>query len=215
VKRKGIVPPPRPSPPRGEGAWKEDKIHMNIILIGYRASGKTSSGRELAKVLGRPFFDSDRMIFARVGRTIPEIVEASGWKAFREVEKTVIAELSCHDDVVIALGGGAVMDPENVAMLKERGRFVWLQADARILALRMSKEQNGAARRPSLTGAGTLAEIEEVLAKRLPVYGTVADVIVDTAGKDPACIAAEIARRLKENRMDEEKRRQRRQTHVR
>jgi shikimate kinase len=172
---------------------------MNIILIGYRASGKTSAGRELAKVLGHPFFDTDRMIFAKVGRTIPEIVEASGWKAFREVEKTVIAELSGLDEVVIALGGGAVMDPENVAMLSERGRFVWLQADARIIALRMGKEQNGVVQRPSLTGVGTLAEIEEVLAKRLPVYGTVADVIVDTAGKDPTCIAAEIARRMKED----------------
>jgi shikimate kinase len=188
---------------------------MNIILIGYRASGKTSAGRELAKLLGRPFFDTDRMIFAKTGRTIPEIVEASGWHAFREVEKTVIAELSSLDDVVIALGGGAVMDPENVAMLGERGWFVWLQADARVLALRMGKEQNGAVRRPSLTGNGTLAEIEEVLAKRLPVYGTVANMIVDAAGKDLEGIAAEIARRLEEDRMDKEKRLERRQTHVR
>lgn len=188
---------------------------MNIVLIGYRASGKTSAGRDLARLLGRPFFDTDRMIFAKTGRTIPEIVEASGWKAFREVEKTVIAELSGLDEVVIALGGGAVMDPENVAMLGERGRFVWLQADARVLALRMGNEQNGVAHRPSLTGAGTLAEIEEVLAKRLPVYGTVADVIVDTAGKYPAGIAAEIAWRLEKDRMDEEKRIKRRQPHVR
>jgi shikimate kinase len=188
---------------------------MNIILIGYRASGKTSAGRELARILGRPFFDSDRMIFEKTGRTIPEIVEASGWQAFREVEKTVIAELSGLDEVVIALGGGAVMDPENVAMLAERGRFVWLQADARVLALRMEKEQNGLVQRPSLTGAGTLAEIEEVLAKRLPVYGTVAHVMIDTTGKDPASIASEIVERLEEDRMDKERRLKRRQTHVR
>jgi shikimate kinase len=188
---------------------------MNIILIGYRASGKTTVGRELARLLARPFFDSDRMIFAKTGRTIPEIVETSGWQAFREVEKTVIAELSGLDDVVIALGGGAVMDPDNVAMLGERGRFVWLRADARILAHRMGKEKNGTAQRPSLTGAGTLAEIEEVLAKRLPVYGNVADVIVDTAGKDLACIAAEIAGHLEEDLMDEEKKLKRRRPHVR
>jgi shikimate kinase len=188
---------------------------MNIILIGYRASGKTSAGRELARLLDRPFFDTDRMIFAKTGRTIPEIVEASGWQAFREVEKTVIGELSRLDEVVIALGGGAVMDPENVAMLGERGRFVWLRADARVLALRMGKEQNGVAQRPTLTGAGTLAEIEEVLAKRLPVYGDVAEVIVDTAGKDPAGIAAEIAGQLEEDLMEEEKKLKRRQSHVR
>jgi shikimate kinase len=188
---------------------------MNIILIGYRASGKTTVGRELARLLGRPFFDSDRMIFAKTGRTIPEIVETSGWQAFREVEKTVIAELSGLDDVVIALGGGAVMDPDNVAMLGKRGRFVWLRADARILAVRMGKDKNGTAQRPSLTGAGTLAEIEEVLAKRLPVYGNVADVIVDTAGKDLACIAAEITGHLEEDLMDEEKKLKRRRPHVR
>jgi shikimate kinase len=187
---------------------------MNIILIGYRASGKTSVGRELARLLDRPFFDSDRMIFAKTGRTIREIVEKSGWYAFREVEKTVIAELSGLDEVVIALGGGAVMDPDNVAVLGERGRFVWLRADARLLAHRMGKEKDGATQRPSLTGTGTLAEIKEVLAKRLPVYGAIADVIVDTAGKDLACIAAEIAEHLEENLMNEEKKRKRRWSHV-
>ena len=188
---------------------------MNIILIGYRASGKTSAGRELARILGRPFFDTDRMIFARTGRTVREIVEASGWQAFREVEKTVISELSGLDEVVISAGGGAVMDPDNVSMLRAGGRFVWLQADARILALRMSRDRSGALQRPSLTGAGTLAEIAEVLAKRLPVYRAVADVVVDTAGKDPAGIAAEIAGRLEEDLMDAEKKRKRRRPHVR
>ena len=188
---------------------------MNIILIGYRASGKTSAGRELAGLLGRPFFDTDRMIFAKTGRTVREIVEAGGWQAFREVEKTVISELSGLDEVVIAAGGGAVMDPDNVSMLRAGGRFVWLRADARILALRMSKDLNGALQRPSLTGAGTLAEIEKVLAKRLPVYRAVADVVIDTAGKDPVEIASEIAGRLGGDPMDEERKRKRRRAHVR
>jgi shikimate kinase len=188
---------------------------MNIILIGYRASGKTSAGRELANLLSRPFFDSDRMIFAKTGRTVREIVEAGGWQAFREVEKAVISELSGLDEAVIALGGGAVMDPDNVAMLDKRGRFVWLRADARILALRMSGDRNGTLQRPSLTGAGALMEVEAVLAKRLPVYRDVADIVVDTAGKDPAGIAAEIAGRLEDNLMDEEKKEKRRRPHVR
>lgn len=188
---------------------------MNIILIGYRGSGKTSAGRELAKLLDRPFFDTDRMVFAKTGRTIREIVEASGWQAFREAEKAVIAELSGFDRVVVALGGGAVMDPDNVSMLRAGGRFVWLQADARILALRMGREQNGAAQRPSLTGAGVLAEIEEVLKVRLPVYRAVADAIVDTAGKDIAGIAAEIASRLGNDPAERIKNAKRRQSHVR
>ena len=79
----------------------------------------------------------------------------------------------------------------------------------------MSRDRSGALQRPSLTGTGTLAEIEEVLAKRLPVYGAVADVVVDTAGKDSAGIAAEIAGRLEDDLMDAEKKRKRRRLHVR
>jgi len=188
---------------------------MNIILIGYRASGKTSAGRELARLLGRPFFDTDRMIFGKTGRSIREIVEESGWRAFREAEKTVISELSRLDGVVIAAGGGAVMDPDNVAMLREGGRFVWLQADARILALRMSRDRNGAAQRPSLTGAGSLAEVEEVLAERLPVYRAVADVVIDTAGKRPDEIAAEIAGKLGVGQMAGSTKKSGRRAHVR
>jgi shikimate kinase len=187
---------------------------MNIILIGYRASGKTSAGRELARLLGRPFFDSDRMIFAKTGRTVREIVEAGGWQAFRDVEKTVIGELANLDDAVIALGGGAVMDPDNVAMLEEKSRFVWLKADARLLAVRMSADRNGASQRPALTGAGTIAEIEEVLAGRMPVYLDVSDFVVDTAGKEPSLIAREIAQRLADDRGSGKARRKRRRSHV-
>ncbi len=172
---------------------------MNIILIGHRASGKTSTGRELARLLGRLFFDSDQMISAKTGRTIREIVEAGGWQAFREVEKTLIADLSGLDEAIIAVGGGAIMDPDNVAMLKEKGRFVWLRTDARIVSLRMGGDRKGADQRPSLTGADAIAEIEEVLAKRMPVYRDVADFTVDTEGKTSARIAAEIAKQLVEN----------------
>jgi len=172
---------------------------MNIILIGYRGSGKTSVGRELARLLERPFFDSDRMVFAKTGKTVREIVEAGGWPAFREAERAAIAELASLDQAVISLGGGAVLDPENVAALEERGKFVWLRADARTLARRIRKEQSGIGQRPSLTGAGTLEEVERVLAERLPVYRAVADLAVDTAGKHPAGIAAEIAGVLSES----------------
>lgn len=188
---------------------------MNLILIGYRGSGKTSVGRELAKLLERPFFDSDRMVFAKTGRTVREMVEAGGWPAFREAEKAVIAELSALDHAVISLGGGAVMDPPNVAALEERGKFVWLKADARTLARRMQSEKNGSGQRPSLTGAGTLEEVERVLAERLPVYRAVADLAVDTAGKTPAGIAAEIAGAVSEDPAPRRARQGRRQPHVR
>ncbi len=107
------------------------------------------------------------------------------------------------------------MDPDNVCMLREKGRFVWLQADARVLALRMSRDRSGESQRPSLTGAGSLAEVEEVLAKRLPVYRNVADVVIDTAGKRPDEIAAEIAGKLGEGQMDGTTKKSGRRAHVR
>jgi shikimate kinase len=188
---------------------------MNIILIGYRGSGKTSVGRELARLLDRPLFDSDRMVFAKTGRTVREIVEGRGWPAFREAEKSVIAELASLDQAVISLGGGAVMDSDNISVLEERGTFVWLKADSRTLADRMKNEQNGNGQRPSLTGAGTLEEIERVLAERLPVYRAVADLAVDTSGKFPADIAAEIAEALVEGPEEHQARKRGRKRHVR
>lgn len=187
---------------------------MNIILIGYRGSGKTSVGRELAKLLNRPLFDSDRMVFAKTGRTVREIVEAGGWPAFREAEKSVIGELAALDQAVISLGGGAVLDADNVAALEERGTFVWLTADARTLATRLENEQDESGQRPSLTGAGALDEIDRVLAERLPVYEAVADLAVDTVGKSPAGIAAEIAAALPEGR-EHRARKKGRKPHVR
>lgn len=188
---------------------------MNIILIGYRGSGKTSVGRELARLLERPFFDSDRMVFAKTGKTVREIVEAGGWPAFREAEKAVIGELSALEQAVIALGGGAVMDPENVGALRERGTFVWLRAEPETLARRIGGDEDGQAQRPALTGVGTLEEIGRVLAERLPVYRTVADRVLDTDGRDPAGIAAEIAEAVTGEPVDHRPKKDGGRSHVR
>ena len=101
---------------------------MNFILIGYRASGKTSVGRRLADLLQRPFFDTDALIRQQTGMTVKEIVLAGGWPAFRDAEKTAVAGLAGQEAAVIALGGGAVLDPANVEVLKPRGLFIWLKA---------------------------------------------------------------------------------------
>ncbi|MFH0787098.1 MAG: shikimate kinase, partial [Pseudomonadota bacterium] len=85
----------------------------NIILTGYRCSGKTSVGRKLAEKVKRPFYDTDVLIIDRIGRTIREWVEEKGWESFRQVEKAVIRGISSWEPGVIALGGGALMDPEN------------------------------------------------------------------------------------------------------
>ena len=111
--------------------------------------------------------------------------------------------------------GTVMLGGENVTALGERGKFVWLRADARTLARRMQSEKNGSGQRPSLTGAGTLEEVERVLAERLPVYRAVADLAVDTAGKYPEAIAAEIAGALSESPARRRVKKDGRRTHAR
>jgi shikimate kinase len=165
---------------------------MNLILIGYRCTGKTSVGKQIAGRLGRPFHDSDEEIGRRTGKTVAEIVEREGWESFRKIEKEVIAGLSEIDDCVIALGGGAVMDPENAGAMKEKGLFVWLTADAETIAERMGLDDSTLHQRPSLTGKDVLTEIREILQARQPIYRKLADLTVDTSGKTVDAIADEI-----------------------
>ena len=107
---------------------------MNIILTGYRCTGKSSAGRRLSARLGRPLFDTDDLILHRTGKTVEQIVAAGGWPAFRDAERAVIRNLSLLDGGVIATGGGALMDPRNVAYLRGNGLFVWLMADPATIA---------------------------------------------------------------------------------
>lgn len=156
---------------------------MNLILIGYRCTGKTSVGKEIAGRLGCPFHDSDERIKERTGKTVAEIVEEDGWESFRSLEKEIIAELSETDGCVIAPGGGAVMDPDNAGAMKKKGLFVWLMADAETIAERMRRDDSTLHQRPSLTGKDVLAEIREILQARQQIYHKLADLVVDTSGK--------------------------------
>ena len=153
---------------------------MNIILMGYRCSGKTSAGKGLAERLGFSFYDTDEMVERQTGLPIPRIVAEQGWDAFRQAERAVIRELSGADRGVIALGGGAVLDSRNVENLKGKGVFVWLIANAKTIAARMGNDEASGSERPSLTQASSIGEIDEVLAEREPLYRRMADLAVDT-----------------------------------
>jgi shikimate kinase len=153
---------------------------MNIILMGYRCSGKTSAGRHLAALLGRPFFDTDELIRHRTGKTIEAIVAERGWPAFRDAERGVIRNLALLDGGVIASGGGTFLDARNVESLKKGGFFVWLVADAATIARRLEKDQAGGNKRPSLSGEPAEMEVREILAQREPLYRRLADIAVDT-----------------------------------
>ncbi len=154
---------------------------MNVILMGFRCTGKSSAGRLLAEGLGVPFSDTDELIELRTGRLIPRIVAEQGWPAFRAAEKAVIREIAGTNRGVIALGGGGVCDPENVEILKANGIFVWLFAPPEAVAGRMAKDAADGAERPSLTGAPSEKEIRAVMEEREPLYRRLADLIVDTS----------------------------------
>jgi shikimate kinase len=153
---------------------------MNIVLVGYRCSGKTAVGKILAKELRRDFLDTDALIEARVSCPIERLISTEGWDHFRGVEKRLVKESSKRDNFVIATGGGVVMDEENVKNLKENAWIVWLKGNPDVLKERMDKERRSGKIRPSLTGADPLEEIKEVLHIRSPMYQHAADLMVDT-----------------------------------
>lgn len=173
---------------------------MNIVLIGYRCSGKTEVGKILASELGRDFLDTDSLIEKNMGCSIESIVSSRGWDHFREIEKGVIREVSRKDNLVVATGGGVVMDKENVKELKRNGWIVWLNGNVEIFKERMDKEQVSGRIRPSLTGGDPLREIGEVLRMRKPLYQEAYDLPVDTTTLSVKQVAAIIVKSLPVNR---------------
>ncbi len=154
---------------------------MNIVLMGLRCTGKSTVGPLLAERLGVAFTDTDELIEQRTGRLISRIVAEKGWPAFRAEEKAVIRELAGKDRGVIALGGGAVCDAENVEVLKNNAVFVLLSARPEAIVSRMSRDEKRGAERPSLTGAPSVDEVQAVMAEREPLYRHLADIVVDTS----------------------------------
>jgi shikimate kinase len=164
---------------------------MNFILIGYRASGKTSVGKKLSCLLGLPFHDTDALIRQQTGKTVREMVLEGGWPAFREAERAAIAGLAGKEETVIALGGGAVLDPANVEALKPRGFFIWLQADPETIQERLKRDGVNAEQRPSLLPPGNGGD-QEILRQRTPLYEALADLVIDTTGRRIEAVAEEI-----------------------
>ena len=169
---------------------------MNIVLIGYRCSGKTEVGKILARELGRDFLDSDTLIEREAGSSIQGFVSKKGWDHFREMEKTVIKKIAKNNNLVIATGGGIVMDKENVSNLKKNGWIVWLKANPSVIKDRMRKEQGSGKLRPSLAGSDPIGEIEQVLNLRTPLYEKASDLMVDASTYTPRDVAELIMKDL-------------------
>lgn len=165
---------------------------MNLALVGFRGVGKSHVARLLGERLGWPVVDADVELQRRAQRTIAEIFAADGEQTFRDLETAVIADLTQCDGQVIALGGGAVLRPENRAAIKANCYAVWLTADAEILMTRIAGDSATAAQRPGLTDKAPLDEIRHLLEIREPLYRAAADAIVDTQTRTPEAAAAEI-----------------------
>jgi len=148
---------------------------MGVVLIGYRGSGKTTVGRELAQRAGRPFVDTDDLVIARAGKTIREIFEQDGEPAFRDHESAVLRDVLERADHIVSVGGGALDREVNRPLFSGRNhRVIYLRCDADALLHRIQSDVQTPAMRPALTKlGGGLEEINAVLARREPVYRSV------------------------------------------
>ncbi len=159
----------------------------NIVLIGFMGTGKTAVGKKLAVDLGLEFVDTDDLIEKREGRSVSEIFRDTGEEYFRRVEREVIAELAERKGLVVATGGGAVLNPDNVASLRKKGRWVCLRARPRTIMTRLSHHKD----RPLLNKKNQQQEIKRLLSQRDPYYRQ-ADLTVDTDRLTPAQAAMKI-----------------------
>jgi len=160
----------------------------NVVLYGFMGAGKTAVGQKLARLLGWPFLDTDRMVEEQAGKPIPRIFDEQGEAAFRALEREAVARAARVRPAVVACGGGAVLDPSNAEVLRSCGHMVWLRAGLEPLLARAASGDRPLLRGSSRTRAAQLLE------ERTPRYQALADVTVDTDGLE----VDEVARRVLE-----------------
>jgi 3-dehydroquinate synthase len=148
----------------------------NIFLVGLMGAGKTTIGRMLARRLGMRFADSDHEIEARTGASVPWIFEIEGEPSFRKREAEMIRELTAGSGLVLATGGGAVLNPDSRRLLAERGTVIYLRASVNSILARTAHDKN----RPLLQTADPRKKLEDLTAQREPLYREIADIVIDT-----------------------------------
>ncbi|MFN7951615.1 MAG: shikimate kinase [bacterium] len=166
---------------------------MNVVLIGYRGTGKSTVAKLLAERLGLEAVSTDRLIEERIGTSIAAFVAGHGWPEFRAVEAKVVREVAARDHLVIDTGGGAVLDPASASALRRNARVFWLTASPATIVTRIG----GDAARPPLAPGLTLEdEIVRVLGEREPIYRALADHVLQSETLSPAEVADRIVAQL-------------------
>ena len=166
---------------------------MNLVLIGYRGTGKSTVGKVLARRLHRDLVSTDAEIVRRAKLSVPEIVKQFGWDHFRDLESAVCRDFAAQERLIIDTGGGAILRPENVDVLRRTGTLIWLTATVETITRRIG----GDTQRPSLTGTKSFTEeIRDVLTERIPKYQAAAHHVVPTDGASTAQVAERILQQV-------------------
>ncbi len=155
-------------------------MEKSILLIGYRAVGKSSVARTLAAQLHYSFIDTDEQICQEQGKNVRQIVKDEGWACFRKYEKNILKTLVGVERSVIATGGGAVLHSGVWAELKKNNLVVWLTAESATLCKRLQSDPASRELRPSLSGGNFCEELTTILSEREPLYRQYADIVIDT-----------------------------------
>lgn len=165
---------------------------QNIFLVGPMGTGKSTVGRQLAEALGYTFKDSDHEIQRRTGVDIPTIFEFEGEEGFRARERAVLEDLVTEERIVLATGGGAVLDPDNRRHLAARGVVIYLHCTPEQQFSRTARDRG----RPLLQTPDPLQSLRDLMDERDPLYRQVADLVVSTERRGTASVVKEIRRRL-------------------
>ncbi len=164
----------------------------NLILVGPMGAGKTSIGRRLADRLGLAFVDADHAVVERTGATIPTIFEHVGEAGFREREKSTLRDLLAGSGQVVSTGGGAVLDPDNRALMAARGFIVYLQVGVDAQLKRLGRDRT----RPLLQRPDREQALLELATVREPLYLDLADLVLETEGLSPSAAAGNLVRQV-------------------
>ena len=167
-------------------------VPSRIFLVGPMGSGKSTIGRRLARTLGKRFLDTDHEITKRTGASIPLIFDLEGESGFRQRERQVLDDATSQTDVVVATGGGVILDSENRKHIRERGFTIYLRTGVEQQLSRAGGDRN----RPLLRTEDPRATLESLLRTREPLYHEVADMIVDTDGRSVVTVVNRILNAL-------------------